>query len=256
MMTDSDPYDFRAKYTYCRILVIGRPNTGKTTLLQRVCNTSEDQRNQALWRHTGHRCQWKLLFILFSSAGCLAAFTCIPLYCVFSLQHSPSLRLRHVNFLTQVSFLPLRRNYIWSWAIFMISWMQLHVFHLKWKKCNYIHCSLGMKLRLWMNFRIALSTCLLHLLGRFQASCFPDAVVPKYFTAPGPMEVDSAITYSTLPGSIGFMIDAHSNSHYRHPAMQAHLGLTIIPSAKRLFNLRTLKVFSNGARPDYCAARG
>ena len=73
------------------------------------------------------------------------------------------------------------------------------------------------------------------------------------------MEVDSAITYSTLQ-VIGFMIDAHSNSHYRHPAsvpppaMQAHLGPTIIPSAKLLFNLRTLKVFSNGARPDYCAA--
>ena len=144
----------------------------------------------------------------------------------------------------------------------MISRMQLHVFHLKWKKCNYIHCSLGTKLRLWTNFCIALSTYLLHLLGRFQASCSPEAVVPKYFTALGPMEVDNAITYSTLPGSIGFIIDALSNPHYRHPAsapppaMQAYLGQTTIPSAKRLFNLRTLKVFSNGARPDYCAARG
>ena len=42
MMSDSDPYDLRAKYTYFRILVIGRANAGKTTLLQRVCNTTED----------------------------------------------------------------------------------------------------------------------------------------------------------------------------------------------------------------------
>ena len=32
----------RAKYTHFRILVIGRANAGKTTLLQRVCNTTED----------------------------------------------------------------------------------------------------------------------------------------------------------------------------------------------------------------------
>ena len=41
-MSDSDPYDLRAKYTRFRILVIGRANAGKTTLLQRVCNTDED----------------------------------------------------------------------------------------------------------------------------------------------------------------------------------------------------------------------
>ena len=41
-MSDSDPYDLRAKYTHFRILVIGRANAGKTTLLQRVCNTPED----------------------------------------------------------------------------------------------------------------------------------------------------------------------------------------------------------------------
>ena len=41
-MNDSDPYDLRAKYTHFRILVIGRANAGKTTLLQRVCNTTED----------------------------------------------------------------------------------------------------------------------------------------------------------------------------------------------------------------------
>ena len=32
----------RAKYTHFRILVIGRANVGKTTLLKRVCNTKED----------------------------------------------------------------------------------------------------------------------------------------------------------------------------------------------------------------------
>jgi hypothetical protein len=32
----------RARYTHFRILVIGRANAGKTTLLKRVCNTKED----------------------------------------------------------------------------------------------------------------------------------------------------------------------------------------------------------------------
>ena len=32
----------RSKYTHFRILVIGRANAGKTTLLKRVCNTTED----------------------------------------------------------------------------------------------------------------------------------------------------------------------------------------------------------------------
>ena len=41
-MSDSNPYDLRAKYTRFRILVIGRANAGKTTLLQRVCDTTED----------------------------------------------------------------------------------------------------------------------------------------------------------------------------------------------------------------------
>ena len=41
-MGDRKPYDLRAKYTHFRILVIGRANAGKTTLLQRVCNTTED----------------------------------------------------------------------------------------------------------------------------------------------------------------------------------------------------------------------
>jgi len=42
MATMSNPYDLRAKYTHFRILVIGRANAGKTTLLHRVCNTTED----------------------------------------------------------------------------------------------------------------------------------------------------------------------------------------------------------------------
>ena len=41
-MSDRDLYDLRAKYTHFRILVIGRANAGKTTLLQRVCNTTEE----------------------------------------------------------------------------------------------------------------------------------------------------------------------------------------------------------------------
>jgi GTPase SAR1 family protein len=41
-MSDLDPYDLRTKYSRFRILVIGRANAGKTTLLQRVCNTTED----------------------------------------------------------------------------------------------------------------------------------------------------------------------------------------------------------------------
>ena len=32
----------RAKYTHFRILVIGRANAGKTTLLKRVCDSKED----------------------------------------------------------------------------------------------------------------------------------------------------------------------------------------------------------------------
>ena len=39
-----DSFDARQKYTHFRILVIGRANAGKTTLLKRVCNTTEDPR--------------------------------------------------------------------------------------------------------------------------------------------------------------------------------------------------------------------
>ncbi|OAX30491.1 hypothetical protein K503DRAFT_705203, partial [Rhizopogon vinicolor AM-OR11-026] len=35
------PKDIRAKFGRFRILVVGRANAGKTTLLQRVCNTTE-----------------------------------------------------------------------------------------------------------------------------------------------------------------------------------------------------------------------
>jgi GTP-binding protein EngB required for normal cell division len=41
-MSYRDPYVLRVKYTRFRILVIGRANAGKTTLLRRVCNTTED----------------------------------------------------------------------------------------------------------------------------------------------------------------------------------------------------------------------
>ena len=41
-MSNREIYDLRAKYTRFRILVIGRANAGKTTVLQRVCNTTEE----------------------------------------------------------------------------------------------------------------------------------------------------------------------------------------------------------------------
>jgi len=37
-----DAIDLRQKYKRFRILVIGRANAGKTTLLKRVCNTTEE----------------------------------------------------------------------------------------------------------------------------------------------------------------------------------------------------------------------
>ena len=37
-----DAFDAREKYHHFRILVIGRVNAGKTTLLKRVCNTTEE----------------------------------------------------------------------------------------------------------------------------------------------------------------------------------------------------------------------
>src|ERR1700678_1907937 len=41
-VTLAEAAKLRAKYTHFRILVIGRANAGKTTLLKRVCNTNED----------------------------------------------------------------------------------------------------------------------------------------------------------------------------------------------------------------------
>ena len=40
--TPEEAAKLRAKYTHFRILIIGRANAGKTTLLKRVCNTQED----------------------------------------------------------------------------------------------------------------------------------------------------------------------------------------------------------------------
>ena len=39
-----NPFNARQKYAHFRILIIGRANAGKTTLLKRVCNTTEDPR--------------------------------------------------------------------------------------------------------------------------------------------------------------------------------------------------------------------
>ena len=71
-MSDRDiqaNYNLRAKYTRFRILVIGRANAGKTTLLQRVCNTTEDpciydENNKNLvsfYKPEDEFCFWKFL---------------------------------------------------------------------------------------------------------------------------------------------------------------------------------------------------
>jgi GTP-binding protein EngB required for normal cell division len=41
-MATPDSFKARQKYSHFRILVIGRANAGKTTLLKRVCNTPDD----------------------------------------------------------------------------------------------------------------------------------------------------------------------------------------------------------------------
>jgi GTPase SAR1 family protein len=41
-MDTSEAVKIRQKYQHFRILVIGRANAGKTTLLKRVCNTKDD----------------------------------------------------------------------------------------------------------------------------------------------------------------------------------------------------------------------
>jgi len=42
MSNSLDAFELRKKYKHFRILVIGRANAGKTTLLKRVCNTTEE----------------------------------------------------------------------------------------------------------------------------------------------------------------------------------------------------------------------
>ena len=42
IMSDVEAVKLREKYTHFRILVIGRANAGKTTLLKRVCNTEDE----------------------------------------------------------------------------------------------------------------------------------------------------------------------------------------------------------------------
>ncbi|KAH8983751.1 hypothetical protein EDB92DRAFT_1557739 [Lactarius akahatsu] len=53
-------FEAREKYRYFRILVIGRANAGKTTLLKRVCNTTEepciyDEKSNSLLEPTSER---------------------------------------------------------------------------------------------------------------------------------------------------------------------------------------------------------
>jgi len=42
MSNSLDAFELRQKYKHFRVLVIGRANAGKTTLLKRVCNTTEE----------------------------------------------------------------------------------------------------------------------------------------------------------------------------------------------------------------------
>ena len=42
MSNSLDAFELRKKYKHFRVLVIGRANAGKTTLLKRVCNTTEE----------------------------------------------------------------------------------------------------------------------------------------------------------------------------------------------------------------------
>ncbi|KAF8810267.1 hypothetical protein BYT27DRAFT_7007052, partial [Phlegmacium glaucopus] len=42
IITPEEAEKLRDKYSHFRILVIGRANAGKTTLLKRVCNTKDD----------------------------------------------------------------------------------------------------------------------------------------------------------------------------------------------------------------------
>jgi len=42
MSNSQDAFELREKYKHFRVLVIGRANAGKTTLLKRVCNTTEE----------------------------------------------------------------------------------------------------------------------------------------------------------------------------------------------------------------------
>jgi ATPase subunit of ABC transporter with duplicated ATPase domains len=53
----------RAKYTRFRILVIGRANAGKTTLLKRVCNTTEEP---SIYDEDKNLVSYRLIVILHS----------------------------------------------------------------------------------------------------------------------------------------------------------------------------------------------
>ena len=91
-MSNLNPYHLREKYTRFRILVIGRANAGKTTLLQRVCNTTEDpciydkdNKNlvSLLHRREDEFCFWKFLLAWTYIRG-IPPFIIAIYYCVWS----------------------------------------------------------------------------------------------------------------------------------------------------------------------------
>ena len=86
IMSDRNPYDLRATYTHFRILIIGRANAGKTTILQRVCNTTEDpciydenNKNMVIvHRPKDEFCVWKfLLACTYLSGTRLTTYICL-----------------------------------------------------------------------------------------------------------------------------------------------------------------------------------
>ncbi|KAG6326516.1 hypothetical protein ID866_12573, partial [Astraeus odoratus] len=61
-MSDLNLNDVRDAFKHFRILIVGRANSGKTTVLQRVCNTTAwpqvyDSKGQKLQKLHVHNCQ-------------------------------------------------------------------------------------------------------------------------------------------------------------------------------------------------------
>ncbi|KAG2086377.1 uncharacterized protein F5147DRAFT_588544 [Suillus discolor] len=59
-----DPSEIREKIGHFRILVVGRANAGKTTILQRVCNT---RANPEIYNSAGEKV--RLMMLTFSQRG-------------------------------------------------------------------------------------------------------------------------------------------------------------------------------------------